>query len=72
MTEGPTRIRIDRVVLRNVDDANIGDLAGLVAARLREGPAATADGPIPRGGSAMTEAAADRIAQTIRLKLPPK
>jgi len=64
------RIRIDRVVLRNVDDANISDLAGLVAARMQEGPATVGDGPIPRRGSAMTEAAASRIAQAVRTKLP--
>jgi hypothetical protein len=66
VNDRPISVRIDRVVLRNIDDTAVGGLSDLVAERLRadEGPAVS--GPIPRTGRAMVESAADRIARSVR------
>lgn len=71
MTDRPISVRIDRLVLRNVDDPGVAGIADLVAERLRT-PAAsdTPDGrPVPRRGRAMTEAAAERIAGEVRRRI---
>lgn len=71
MTDRPLRVRIDRLVLRGVDPPNVGDLKDLIEQHLRR-PSESVSGdeaPIPRGGRAMTEAAAGRIAREVRTRI---
>lgn len=71
MTGRPLKVRIDRLVLRGVDAPEVGDLKGLVAQHLSEpsGVVSADEAPIPRGGRAMTEAAAARIAGEVRTRI---
>jgi hypothetical protein len=74
VNERPLRVRIDRLVLRNVDGSRIRDLPGFVAEQLRRPSTSpdAADRPIPRRGRALIEVAAERIAREVRSKaLPP-
>jgi hypothetical protein len=67
VSDRPLRVRIDRLVLRNVDSGSVGEIASLVADRLRrEGSVIDeGEGPIPRGGAEMADAAASRIAAAV-------
>jgi hypothetical protein len=67
VSDRPLRVRIDRLVLRNVDSGSVGDIASLVADRLRrEGSVRDrGEGPIPRDGTEMADAAASRIAAVV-------
>jgi hypothetical protein len=66
VSDRPLRVRIDRLVLRNVDSGSVGEIASLVADRLRrEGSVRDeGEGPIPRGAE-MADAAASRIAAVV-------
>jgi RNA polymerase-interacting CarD/CdnL/TRCF family regulator len=71
MINQPLRVRIDRLMLRNVNESRIVDLSALVTELLRRHsePDTGADRPIPRSGRAMTEAAAGRIAREVRKRI---
>lgn len=66
MNERPVNVSIDRVVLRNVDDTSVDDLAALVAERLRSDAPDSDVGPIPATGRAMVEGAADHVVRSVR------
>jgi hypothetical protein len=71
MTDRSLSVRIDRLVLRNVDDREVGDLAALVAERLRDPtPPVSPTGPISRGPGLSREAA-QLIAAAVRRRIPP-
>jgi hypothetical protein len=70
LTGRPRRVRIDRLVLRNVDEHEIGDLRRSVAEELERSDASGAPAePVPRGPD-MGAAIARSVAASIRTRMP--